>query len=206
MANGTPVDWTVARPALGSWVASVTGLHARALEGPADWGASLKETTPRHAQVLLHLVEGGFIGWPAHSKDTNLGAPAGEEIEPHVRGLREVSWEVRVRSHRNEAGEDAHHFLAIVEAALHDPGPTGFTVLASSLGLGLQAHLPIVDLTATLGDRRTSVAQMDIKLHAYIDYAAPAYGYVETIEAESEWRGPDGVLLPPANQFQGEIP
>jgi hypothetical protein len=151
-------------------------------------------------------MEGRFLGVPRRQKTTNLAAPQGEEIEPHVLGLREVLWEVRVRSHRNAAGEDAFHYLRLVEAALHDPGPTGFPIVASGLGLGLQTSETIVDLTATLGDRRVSIAQLDVRLHAWEDHAMPAYGYVDTLEVETQWRGPDGNLLPPGSQFQGEIP
>ena len=207
MSQGDPVDWTVARPALGAWFTSITGLHAQDREGSQEWGASLVEATPLQAQGELHLVEGGFIGWPQHAKVTNLGAPAGEEIEPHVRGIREVLWEVRVKSWRNAAGFDALHYLRLVEAGLHGPGPGGFTSVASNQGLGLQNHGPLVDLTATLGDRRASVAQMDVTLHAYVDISTPPYGYIEQlVDVQSEWRGPDGNLLPPANQFQGDIP
>lgn len=206
MAQGDPVDWTVARPALGAWFSSVTGLHATDREGSQDWGGSLRETAPKHAHGLLHLVEGGFIGQPQHAKETNLAAALGEEIEPHVRGLREVVWEVRVRSHRIAAGEDAMHYLHQVEASLHAPGLGGFISAASALGLGLQRHEPIVDLTATIGKRRVSIAQLDVKLHAYVDHAMPAYGYVETLaDVQTEWRGPDGALLPPDLQFQGDI-
>lgn len=206
MSQGDPVDWTVARPALGTWFSGVTGLHAMDLEGPQDWGGSLREAAPKHAHGLLHLVEGRRLGSPRRDKETNLGAAQGEEIEPHVRGLREVIWEVRVRSMRTAAGFDARHYLSKVEAHLHDPGPAGFTILASGLGLGLQSTEGIVDLTELKADRRISVAQMDVRLHAYVDESMPAYGYVEKIEVETQWRGPDGALLPAANQFQGEIP
>lgn len=202
----TAVDWTTARPALGAWFETVTGLHADPLEGSAKWGGSLKKATPRHSKGLLHLVEGGFIGWPSHEKEQPGGQPAGEEIVPHVRGIREVVWEIRVRSQRNTAGVDSRHYLAIVEAHLHNPGPTGFTALASTLGLGLQAHGGIVDLTETMGNRRVSISQLDVRLHAYVDVSMTPYGYIETLDVETKWRDPNGDLLPAEFQFIGEIP
>jgi hypothetical protein len=200
------VDWPTAIPALGLWFETVTGLRAEEREGPQKWGGSLKKAAPKHAYGQLHLVEGRWIGWPAHEKRQNLGAPQGEEITPHVTGIREVVWEVRVRSRNNTAGLDAASYLRKVEAHLHDPGPDGFTILASSLGLGLQDSEGIVDLTTTIKKRRISIAQLDVKLHAYTDEAMKPYGYVDTLVVKTEWRDAGGALLPPNQQFEGEIP
>jgi hypothetical protein len=176
------------------------------LEGPRDFASSQAESVARDADLLVHLVEGDYIGWPSHRHEYNDQAAQGEEIEPHVRGIQQVVWEIRCRSDRESSGYDARHFLNLVKAHFHDPGPDGFVQLASGLGLGLQQHGPVVDLTRTHGDRRISVAQIDVTLHAYIDVEMPAYGYVETIEVETKWRGPDDQELQAGLQFTGEIP
>lgn len=195
-------DWTTVRNGLGQWVNDVSGLHVQDMHGAQEWGGSLTESTPLSAEALIALIPGREIGVDDIVKTYNVAAPLGEEITINLRGLRELTWEIRVESRDSSPGEDATSYLETIRTLLRDRVAIG---LFRTLGLGLRGIGTTVNLNRRQHNRRMSVAQVDVALHAYIDVEGSMYGYIDTVHLTSELEDPGGNLFPAEMQIDMEI-
>lgn len=200
---GQALDYSLIRTTLGALFSSITGLVAMDREGPQNWGGSLRQAVPLPAHGLLHLVTGRIIGHDETHYIYDEEADPGEELTPWQQGLRSLIWEVRVESQSVNAVEDATYYLERLRTLIR--GPTARDAFHTA-GLGLDEIGPIVDLSAVLGERMTSIAQVDFTLTARAAIADTATTFIETIDVESAWEDPAGNALPDALQTIGELP
>lgn len=182
--------------ALGAWFTAVTGLEPYDRENSQRWTGNRA-----HGELFLKVI--GSVGVDRRYYEVRGGAPAGEEIVPHVQGARELLWEVRVKSWSQNNDEDAHFYLEKVRNLIR--GHSAQSIL-TGLGLGVQEIRESIDMTYTESGRRVSLAQLDIRFNASIDVEDEPFGYVDTFDVETQWRDADGNLLPAELQFSGEIP
>ncbi len=198
------VDLSTIRDSLGTWFSAVTGLAARDKEGQQHWGgtwnASKHTGAPKNAHGLMSLVVLNTYG----TDETVYEYDAGEdELIPHMKGFREIIWEVQVLSWSQRAEEDATYYLMLIRDLLSAPSAIAAFKAAS---LGYQTVTPVRDLTATKSDRRPSRAVIEVTFNAVTDVSDADVGYVTTFEITSDLQFSDGSSLASDLQMSGEIP
>ena len=186
-------SWSTARTKLAELVTTATGLRVQWADGPAQWGGSLSSTPAieAHCEMSLKTVGGRGVDHLTHVY--NADAAPGEEITYHCIGVRAILWQVRFRSLRSSAALDAVYYADMLRSHLRAPYADD---LLRGSSLGVEAVNQSVDLGAYLGDRRESVAQVDIMLVASIDQVVQTDTIVDRVIGEIVLNDVNGDDLP----------
>lgn len=186
------MDLTAIQTALGTWLETVSGLKCYWREESQRWTGK--------ARVISFLKVTQVVGVDETYYVYDDQAAQGQEITPHVRGPRQLLWEIQVESHSQKPGKDATHYLARIQSLLRSDSATDAFDTAE---VGVATISDIRDLTFTSDKRRVSRGQIDVHLNAMADVADTPYGYVEQWEITGKLRDSAGNLLPADQQPTG---
>jgi len=170
----------VVRAALEGIITAATGIPAESIywsARPRGW------IDPPY--VVARLRSYADQGWDAIDFQYDNTRPLGEELEPHAKGLRSVTWEVQLWS---SSATDAGDALALATALRDRLSLPAYTAALKAAEIAYAGTAALVELDRLQDDRELSVAQLDVYLNATSDVAGARLGYVETwgIEAEAE--------------------
>lgn len=166
-----PLDFASIEDALYTWAFAQLGMPVfwsnQKFPQPARPYATLKLTGPR---VLS--------GSDAAETTTDLGRPAGEEVETKYSGPRELTCSVQVYAVPTSGASSARALLARAQASL---SRDSVAAALRAAGLAIVDQGGIADLTALLETNWESRAAMDVRLGC-TDSATDRTGYIETVE------------------------
>lgn len=157
---------------------AATGLPAQWIDESGAWQIA-DPTKPAYGR--LYVAPATSYGRDSLEWDYDDGAAVGEEVTPHVRGLRSLVWQVTIYSMSAEPGDDAQHYAELLRDSMRFPTIKAYLDDAE-LGFASVAVLRRLDVSHL--SRVTSAAQIDFNLNAEQDVSGAAIGYVETFDME----------------------
>jgi len=175
--------------AIKAWLAWVTGVAADNV---------IKKDSPRGWQAeqwieykLMPATRWGRdqIDWAYDNT-----APAGAEMTPHQKGLRQVQIQVQVWSDNDiDDGLDSVSLVERIRDRLILPDSTTAFAVAE---LGFADVVGSREIPTKEDDRVMSVAAIDLLFNSLADTAGTTNGYVDTWEVTGEAEDVDGAIYP----------
>ena len=120
----------------------------------------------------------GYVsrGHDSTDYDYDVTRPIGTELEPHARGLRDVTWQVTFFS---DSATDTTDALTLA-TAVRDRLSLDETRDALNVAeIGVAGVLLLTEIDTVEDSREQSVAQLDVSLNVTSDAAGTRLGYVE---------------------------
>jgi hypothetical protein len=181
MALEIPVDWAAIEGAIYDWMSAATGIVT-------DW---TNENRPERPFPYVTLKRGGSLSLqpiPELGEQTNLGAPAGEEIEQTVSTDDEFVVSCQCRTTADAPGTNSNDYLTSARAALGKPD---VRQALRDVGAVVVEPEPVLDLDEVVGESWTSGASMDVRFRTLAQVTAKT-GYIAKVGIEGTIKDVDG--------------
>jgi hypothetical protein len=181
MALEIPVDWATIEDAIYDWMFGATAIVT-------DW---TNEDRPERPFPYTTLKRGGSLSIQPNAElveVTNLGAPAGEEIEQTLSTDDEFTVSCQCRTAADAPGTNANDYLTSAKAALQKPDVR--QALRDAGAIVVEAE-PVLDLDQIVGEQWTSGASMDVRFRTLAQVTATT-GYIAKVGVEGTLKDVDG--------------
>lgn len=187
-----PVDWAVIDDALFDWIIGALGLE----NDQCLWA---KQNAPQPRYPYVTLDHPGFADEPGTLDETrtstDLGQPAGEEIELLTTGPREFT--LTVTAHVDDRTGGAHDANANAEALLSKAhsslGKQSVLDALAAAGIALIERMAVLDTSVVVNGEWVSQASMDVRLRVTSNVTERT-GYIDKVAVSSTFSGAQASL------------
>lgn len=183
-----PVDWKTIDDGLYDWLVALLSL-------PVIWD---NQNVPQPAYPYVSLLRSAFVelgGVPEKRVTTDLGQPAGEEIELEATSMAEFTLSMQAHVDATAgANVPASNAMALLGKARASLGLLSVQRnFQDNLGLSIVEAMPVQDISLVINDEWISRALCDVRLGLRTSITEK-YGYIDKVQLVSTELGVDTLV------------